>query len=378
MSEFILIDGRNAMHRHQSVNDHLARSTDSFPTGGLYGCLNSMISLHTQLPEAGIVWCWDGKGDTWRHTFMREFPQLDEKEFPEVEDESDDDPLGKLSREFMGSTTKLFESPKKKEKARGYKANRHHPENDKKKKKSEWPDTVRERVLLQIPVLKTILSGCGIRSYEIDELECDDLLAMIVRKIIHLDEDSKVYIHSGDKDYYQLMRWKQVQIVQRIKDGKLLKVKPNDVEQEYGVKPKHWAKYEALTGGHNNVAHLKNIGSVRAKVMLADGIDPSKSECPVISDNWKKYFPHGVQTMWPSVHGNYKLCTLVDEPNSSLLSNDVRSRLAPIFSHFDSVKRFYRSHKGQTPEAYRRVSFVLGQYELNSILARRKDLWEIP
>jgi 5'-3' exonuclease len=382
-SQFILIDGRNCVWRHQAVNDHLTRSTDGRPTGGIYGCLNSMISLHQALPEAGIVWCWDGKGDTWRHKFMQKFPQLDSKRMSpdsEIDDEEDeeDDPLGKLSREWLSTSTTLFEAPKK-EKKRGYKANRHHPENDKKKgKKPEWPETPRERALIQIPVLKAILEGCGIRSYEIDELECDDLLAMIAKKIIKLDDDSEVYIHSGDKDYYQLLDWKQIRIVTRLDKGKLVKVKAQHVEEEYSVKPRHWAKYEALTGGHNNVSHLRNIGSVRAKQMLAEGIDPSKKECPQIDEKWAKFFPHGIEVMWPALHGNYKLCRLVDDPKDELLSKEVRAVLAPMFDHLDHVKRLYRASKGKTPEAYRRVGFLLSQYEMNSILARRDSLWSIP
>ena len=195
-----------------------------------------------------------------------------------------------------------------------------------------------------------------------------------------LDNEAQIYIHSGDKDYYQLLAYKQCQIVKRVQDGKLLKVKAEDVLEEYGVKPKHWAKYEALTGGHNNVAHLRNIGSVRAKEMLACGIDPSKGSVmqEAMDEKWLKYFPAGVTTMWPAVHGNYKLCRLVDDPKDELLSKEVRAKLAPLFSHFDNVKRFYRSSKGKTPDAYRKVSFVLAQYELNSILARRQQLWDIP
>jgi 5'-3' exonuclease len=382
VSSFLIIDGRNAIFRHAAVNQHLSRQ-DGFPTGAIYGCLNSLLSLHKLLPDAGIVWVWDGRGETWRHKFMQQFPQLDSKEFPESDEEVELEDYAKKmvndSINYLGLAHTVTSWKTKKEKKRGYKANRYHPENEKKKgKQPKYPETPRERALLQIPVLKLILERCGIRNYEVDELEGDDLLAMIAKKIMKLDNEAQIYIHSGDKDYYQLLAYKQCQIVKRVQDGKLLKVKAEDVLEEYGVKPKHWAKYEALTGGHNNVAHLRNIGSVRAKEMLEDGIDPSKQECPEIDERWHKYFPMGVTTMWPSVNGNYKLCRLVDDPKDELLSKEVRAKLAPLFSHFDNVKRFYRSSKGKTPDAYRKVSFVLAQYELNSILARRQQLWDIP
>ena len=394
MSEFILIDGKNSIYRHQNVNNHLSRE-DGFPTGAIYGCLNSMLALAKRMPDAGIAWVWDGRGDTWRHKFMTNMPQLDAKEFPEPELDEDDpitgmgpsnyvDNMAQNSMEFLG-----LDKPDKgivirtgRVRKRGYKAQRNYKEV--KKKKNEYPETPRERALLQLPVLRMILEGCGIRNYEVDSLECDDLLAMLAKRIIDLDEDSKVYIHSGDRDFYQLLAWDQVRIITRLKEGKIVKIKAEDVESEYGVKPKHWSKFRALTGdSSDNIPHLYKVGAVRARQMLADGLDPSLSDCKAIPEEIKekyaKYFqPHGVARMWPSLHGNYKLCRLVTDPDDDLLSKEVREKLEPIFRHLDSIKRFYRRDKCKTALSYRKVSFVLSRYELASILARRETLWAIP
>ena len=77
------------------------------------------------------------------------------------------------------------------------------------------------------------------------------------------------------------------------------------------------------------------------------------------------------------MHGNYKLCKLVDDPKDVLLSEEVRVRLGTLFEKLDSIKRFYRSERYKTPEAFRRVSQVLTKYELASIYARRENLWSI-
>src|SRR6266567_3793400 len=146
MTQVILIDGKNAVFRHNHVHSHLSRQ-DGKPTGAIYGCLTSMLGLHRILPEAAIVWCWDGRGDTWRHKFMQTFPQLDNTQFPEI---SEDDGLENYSQvmaqnslEFLGLSKPVKEV---KEKKRGYKADRNHPEEKKKKgKQPEYPETPRER-----------------------------------------------------------------------------------------------------------------------------------------------------------------------------------------------------------------------------------------
>ncbi len=90
MASIILIDGKNNLFRHAHVHNMLSTSY-GHPTGAIYGCLNSMLRLHKKFPGASIVWVWDGKGETWRHKFMQNLPQLDSKEFPEPEDESNEE-----------------------------------------------------------------------------------------------------------------------------------------------------------------------------------------------------------------------------------------------------------------------------------------------
>jgi 5'-3' exonuclease len=379
MKELVLIDSKNSLFRHAHVHNFLSRE-DGFPTGALYGCLTSMLSIHTRLPDAAIVWVWDGRGETWRHKFMQTLPQLDTLPEPEEDElESYPDKMVKDSLNFFGMTPEV-----KKIKAKGYKAQRHHPEDEEKKgKKPKYPETPRERALLQIPVLKMILEGMGIRNFEVESLECDDLISMLAKRFIELEDDSKVYINSGDRDFYQLLAWPQVRIITKMKEGKLTKIKAEDVLNEYGVSVEDWVKYRALTGdSSDNVPHLKKVGSVRAKHMLEAGIDPSQAECKDISDEAReqfgKYFPGGMERMWPALHGNYKLCKLVCDPDDKLLSRDVREKLFPIFDRLIKSSRFYRHAKGKSPEAFRRVSFSLTRYELASILARRSELWEIP
>ena len=387
-NSFVLIDAKNALFRHQHVHNFLA-TEEGFPTGAVYGCLNVMLSFHKRLPEAGIVWCWDGMGETWRHKYMANLPQLDSLKFKEPEEASDDevdtyaDEMVRKSLSYLGINNEEPIIKDKKPKKRGYKAQRHRPELEKKKHKSKWPETPRERALLQIPVLKMMLNGLGIRSFEVECLECDDLLAMVAKRIMKLDKHAKIYIYSGDRDYYQLLKYKNIVIATGFKDGKLGLIKRKDVEKQYGVKPRHWARFRALTGdSSDNIPHLANIGSVRAKQMLADGLNP---KIPKLDDvpqeaqvKYAKYFSQGIEKMWGALHGNYKLCKLVTDPSDEVLSSELRERLGTMFDRFTSLKRFYRSSSKKDAEAYRRTTFVLSQYAMKSILMQRDKLFEIP
>lgn len=385
MSSVLLIDAKNALYRHAHVHNHLSRE-DGFPTGALFGCLNSMISLSKKLPDSAIVWVWDGRGETWRHKFMSTIPQLDATAFPALEKEEDEeelplnaDALIQGSLDWLGMNNP---APVKKKHKRGYKANRKHKVL--KKKKSEYDGTPHEKALMQIPILRLVLEGCGIRNYEVDGLEGDDLVGMLARRAVELDKDVRIYIHSGDRDYYQLLAWPQVQIIKNLKDGKLQKVKAKDVYRDYGVKPKNWTKFRALTGdGSDNIPHLKKVGSAIAKKMLAAGLDPSLVLHSEVPDSAKETFarffqPHGIERMWGAVNGNYKLCKLVTEIDDPLLSKDVRERVGLMFEGITHMGKYYRRKSMKTSESYRKVSFLLSQYELASILGRRDDLWKIP
>src|ERR1019366_6496665 len=105
MNEIILIDGKNSLFRHAAVFNNLS-TEDGFPTGALFGCLNSMLGLHTRIPDAAIVWVWDGRGETWRHKFMAKMPQLDMLPAPD----EDIDPMKDMANSYYSSLPDVFGS----------------------------------------------------------------------------------------------------------------------------------------------------------------------------------------------------------------------------------------------------------------------------
>lgn len=385
---YIFVDGKNQLYRCYHTGKLLTRA-DGHPTGALYGCLShSMLSLARRIPDASFIWVWEGIGETWRHRMMSQLPQLD-SHLPSLVEETDEpEDLGKSfqagmvnqSLEFLGVYKQ--KTRRKKPKVQGYKAQRkYEPLFD--KKKDKYPVDDRSRALIQMPILRLILQTIGIRQFEVQGLEGDDLLAMLVRHAIHLDKDAEIAILSGDRDYYQLLRYPQVKITTGLKEGKINWITSEKVKAEYGVAPKDWTKFRAFTGdSSDNIPHLSGVGSKVALKMLEAGFDPSDASyrhIPVeAQQKFARHFqPYGIQRMWPAVYGNYKLCRLVTQPDDELLSTEVKEKLGPIFDKITSLRKFERRESCKTPENYRKMSFLLGQYELSSILAQRDLLWEI-
>jgi len=382
MNTIVLVDGKNALYRHHFANMVLA-DEEGFPTGALHGCLQSLVALSKRLPDASFVWVWDGEGETWRHKMMNTTPQLNSLPPEQDEDLDDDNPVGRIvasSLNFLG----VYGTPSKRKKPKkiGYKANRIKGVSDE-KKRDKFPTDQRQRALLQLPILRLILDGSGFRNYQVQGLEGDDLIAMLAKRIIFLDEETEVIIHSGDRDFYQLLAWPQIKILLRLKEGKLQWAKKHSIEEEYQVKVRHWTKYRALTGDQSdNIPHLWKVGPVTAKKMLADGLDPSNHDYQHISKDiqlkYSRYFqPHGIEKMWSAVYGNYKLCQLVADPDSLLLSEDVRYRSEKLFEDLTSMRKFRRRESLVNPDSYRKVGFLLNQYQLSVISGRLDEFWAI-
>lgn len=382
MSKVIIMDGRNCIFRHHFANTKL-KTEEGFPTGALFGCLNSMISVANRIPGASFVWVWDGGGETWRHRLMNKLPQVSTQKkiqnmkegYGDVQFESD----AFLTSAVQGSLEFLAAIPKKKErkeKPKGYKGNRVYAESST-RDENKFPTDERQRALLQIPVLKLILEGAGFRNFEVRGLEGDDLVGILATSILGAPDKPEVIIHSGDRDFYQMLAHHRVKIFTKLDEGKIRWVTPDEVEAKYGVRPRNWTKYRAWTGDSgDNIPHLFKVGPKTALKLLDAGMDPSNPDWKHITEDaqvaFERYFPMGVEAHWPSVHGNYKLCQLVTKAYDPCLSEGVRKQL----EHLEMTAE--RNQQCITPEAYRKVSFLLMQYELASVLGNLKTLWAIP
>src|SRR5271157_2557560 len=186
--QIVLVDGKNQLYRmHYAPSLTHLSTEDGFPTGAIYGCLSySLLSVSKRLPDASFVWCWDGQGDTWRHRMMNDLPQIDSTHFPEEDDIDEQEIVAganePMYRDFTSNMVRgslsymgAYDQPQKKRKRKhvGYKAQRAKPIPS--KQKSKYPTDEKMRAIIQVPVLKLILEGVGIRQVEIQGLECDDV-----------------------------------------------------------------------------------------------------------------------------------------------------------------------------------------------------------
>jgi 5'-3' exonuclease len=381
MKQIVLVDGKNQLYRmhYQPSMMGLSRE-DGFPTGAIYGCVNySLLAVAERLPDASFVWCWDGLGETWRHKLLASTEHFE----PSPVNDDDEEDTHDAQADVITNTLSYFgikkQAKKSKPKVRGYKANRVWSPT---KSKSKYPTDERQRALIQVPVLKLILEGIGITQFEIQNLECDDLIGILTHKIMEMDEDCEIIIFSADRDFYQLLQYEQVKIVKNVKDGKLQYVDGDQVEYEFNVSLKDWTKYRAWTGDEaDNIPHIAKIGPKTALKLLEAGYDPSEEEVPCsdAEEYFAKYFaPHGIEKMWASVHTNYKLCELVTDPKDKILSEEVRQRLHKDMKYVKRVSDLQRDKKANTPESYRKVTMLLSAYELASLLAKRDELFQIP
>jgi len=379
----VLIDGKNMLYRHHFVGRLLTRD-DGHPTGAIHGCLNSLASLSNRLPDASFVWVWDGDGDTWRHKVMAGAAETTSFDMPDDDEELDDDFVNTMvtsSMSFLGiNAFNAEKSRAKKPKKKGYKGQRVQATMQR-DPKDKYPTDEKSRAIIQIPVLRLILRGIGIRECQVHGLECDDLIAMLAKRIFELDKHADVIIHSGDKDFYQLLP--DVRIMTRLQEGKLQWVNAEDVLERFGVSVVDWVKYRALTGdSSDNIPHLWKVGPKTAKRMLDHGLDASEPDYrkldPSCFTTFARYFqPHGPEKLWGAVHGNYILSKLVSDIDSPFLSDSVKKDLSKLFDKLDSVRRFRSRQSVKTTENYRKVNFLLAQYELNEVMGRLDELWQI-
>lgn len=311
-----------------------------------------MIAIAKRLSDTAFVWVWDGDGETWRHKLTRENVLVQASFLANIEHKA-----------------KPVKHPKK----YGYKANRVKKEEE---SESKYPQEGKARVNLQIPVLRLILEGSGFRNFQIPNLEGDDLIAILTRYILKHTK-YEVIIHSGDKDFYQLLKYNRVKILKRIEEGKLLYMDRKKVNKEFQVSVRDWTKYRAWTGDPtDNIKHLRNVGGSVACKMLAAGLDPSKKFSEIEPNpKFNRFFePNGIEQTWPFVQQNYVLCKLVSRPDDSRLPEKIREKVAGLLSDI----KFTRDSKKITVDSYRRVSHLLMSYELRSILMQRAALWSLP
>ncbi|BCY11046.1 5'-3' exonuclease H3TH domain-containing protein [Actinoplanes sp. L3-i22] len=121
--------------------------------------------------------------------------------------------------------------------------------------------------ILQLPAVKDGLDTHGIAWAEIDDQEADDVIATLAAA----DAARRVYIMSGDRDFYQLIDERITVLNTAMHRGKR-HIDEQTVLAKFKVTPAQWADFRAMTGDPaDNIPGVRGIGPGTAATLLADG-----------------------------------------------------------------------------------------------------------
>ncbi len=121
----------------------------------------------------------------------------------------------------------------------------------------------------QLPKVKKVLDAYGIKYFEKEGYEADDILATIVSKLQTPNSKLQTVILSGDRDVLQLVDEDiKVQLPGwNLKETTLYG--PREVRQKYGLEPGQMVDFKALTGDpSDNVPGITGVGPKTASQLL--------------------------------------------------------------------------------------------------------------
>ena len=207
MKKIILVDGNNLLFRSFYATAYqgiIMRNSKGFPTNALYGFINMMNKIIKEEEPSYILVAFD-KGKTFRHDKYLE-----------------------------------------------YKAGR-----------MEMPDELR----LQFPKAKEVLDAFGIKHFEIDNYEADDIIGTLAKKVDEEDEFIATIV-SSDKDLLQLISDEVT--VKLLKQSGHIMMTREEFKNTYQVEPIRMIDLKALMGdSSDHIPGVKGIGEKTAISLLA-------------------------------------------------------------------------------------------------------------
>ena len=207
MDRIIMVDGNNLLFRSYyatAYNGNFMKNSKGFPTNALFGFVNMMNKIIDDEVPSHIIVAFD-KGKTFRHEFYKE-----------------------------------------------YKAGR-----------LEMPTELG----LQFPKAKELLNAMGIKYYEIDNYEADDIIGTVSKLCDR--EGYKGNIISSDKDLLQLISDNVGMKLLKSKDS--IRYNLVTFRRDWGIEPIKIIDLKALMGdSSDNIPGVKGIGEKTALKLIQD------------------------------------------------------------------------------------------------------------
>jgi len=250
MEKIVMVDGNNLLFRSYyatAYTGNLMKNSKGFPTNALYGFTNMINKIVSEEKPNYIIVAFD-KGKTFRH-----------------------------------------------DKYDWYKDGRSEPPKE---------------LLDQFPIAKEMLGYMGIKYYEIDNYEADDIIGTF-SNYCDIDDNYDGVIISSDKDLLQLIT-KHVEI-KLLKSKDYIRYNEESFIKDYGINPINIIDLKALMGdSSDNIPGVKGIGEKTALKLLheyktldgiyenIDNIKGSLHEKLVV-DKEKAYMSYDIATIVKNV-----------------------------------------------------------------------------
>ena len=256
MKKIILVDGNNLLFRSFYATAYqgvIMKNSKGFPTNALYGFINMMNKIIKEENPNYIMVAFD-KGKTFRH-----------------------------------------------DKYDSYKAGR-----------MEMPDELK----LQFPKAKEVLDTMGIKHFEIDNYEADDIIGTL-SKMVDQEKDFIGTIISSDKDLLQLISDEVV--VKLLKSNDYIIMDRDEFYNTYETEPIHMIDLKALMGdSSDNIPGVKGIGEKSAVSLISkygsldgvyehlDELTPKMRE-KLENDKENAYMSYDIATIYKDVPLGFSL-----------------------------------------------------------------------
>ncbi len=260
MKKIIMVDGNNLLFRSYyatAYTGNFMHNSKGFPTNAIFGFIKMINKIITEEEPVYMIVAFD-KGKTFRHEQYKE-----------------------------------------------YKAGR-----------SETPD----ELVKQFPIAKEILTHMGIKYYEIDNYEADDIIGTFA-SYCDLETEYIGTIISSDRDLLQL--------ISTDVDIKLLKQKDHirynneSFKEEYGIDPIKVIDLKALQGDpSDNIPGVRGIGEKTALKLLQEhgSLDNVYNNI----DNIKGKVQEKLIADKDSAYLSYELATIVKDVPMSITIDDIK------------------------------------------------------
>lgn len=121
----------------------------------------------------------------------------------------------------------------------------------------------------QFPLVRKMLQAANIPYFEKEGFEADDIIGTIVEKIEK--ENHKVFILSGDRDIFQLVKNNIIVIFPKKGISQLIFIDEDYIIKNFEIKPWQFPDWKALVGDQSdNYPGVKGIGPKTASKLLQD------------------------------------------------------------------------------------------------------------